>query len=139
MITYSELSLLFLIVLLIYLVQCICWASPRAIIFSLGLRGRGKRRAAGFVWNLLDTAGFFADPLPPLAPLVVIQWPAFELTPDSIHFTPKEDQERVSVPWEKLEIKRTDTQILYNSAVIFKGSAAQVAQCVELLGQVQSA
>src|SRR5262245_51578663 len=112
MTAYSELFLLFLIVLLVYLLQCICWASSRAVIFSLGLRGRGKRRSAGFVWNALDTAGFFANPLPPLAPLLVVQWPAFELSPDSIQFTPKEakrdpEAQPVSIPWEKLEVTHT--------------------------------
>lgn len=132
----TELASLFLIVLLVYLLQCICWASPRAIAFALGIRGRGKRRYQGFVWNAFDTSGLLANPLPPLSPLLVVQWPAFELTPDAIQFAAKEG-EPVSIPWEKLKLGHSESKLLCNGSLAFKGSEAQVLQYVELFGQLQ--
>lgn len=134
----SELASLFLIVLLVYLLQCICWASPRAIVFSLGIRGQGKRRYQGFVWNAFDTSGLFANPLPPLSPLLVVQWPAFELSPDAIRF-PAREGDPVSIPWEKLKLSHSESKLLCNGSVAFKGSEAQVLQYAELLGQLQRA
>src|SRR5579864_6239550 len=134
----TELSSLFLIVLLIYIVQCICWASPRAITFTLGLRGHGKRKREGLVWNALDTAGTLANPFPPLTPLLAVQWPAFELTPDSIYFSGKQG-EPVSIPWEKLKITHSETRLLCNGSRAFKGSEVQVQQYVELLATLQRA
>ena len=134
----TELASLFLIVFLVYVLQCICWASPRAIVFALGIRGRGKRRYQGFVWNAFDTSGVVANPLPPLSPLLVVQWPAFELTPDCIQFAAKEG-EPVSIPWEKLKLSHSESKLLCNESVAFKGSEAQVLQYVELLGQLRRA
>ncbi|HEY6969354.1 MAG TPA: hypothetical protein VJA94_09120 [Candidatus Angelobacter sp.] len=144
MFAYSELLSLFLIVLLVYLLQCICWASPRAIIFSPGIRGRGKRRYPGFVWNAFDIAGLLANPLPPLAPVLVVQWPAFELSPDSIQFPAKETKEDVgakwiSIPWEKLEVSHSEAKLLCNGVVAFKGSKIQVLEYVDLLEQLRRA
>src|SRR5215471_18661680 len=113
----TELISLFLIVLLVYLLQCIYWVSPtRSAAFGLNRRGRGKRRYQGFVWNAFDTAGILANPLPPLSPMVVAQWPAFELSPDAIQFRKKgvEEQEPVSIEWEKLELKHTASRLLCN-------------------------
>lgn len=134
----TELASLFFIVLLVYLLQCICWASPRAIVFALSIRGRGKRRYQGFDWNAFDTSGLLANPFPPLSPLLVVQWPAFELTPDCIQFAAKEG-EPVSIPWEKLKLSHSESKLLCNGSVAFKGSEAQVLQYVELLGELQHA
>src|SRR5262252_3085071 len=113
----TELISLFLIVLLVYLLQCIYWTSPTlAAAFALNLRGRGKRRYQGFVWNAFDTAGILANPFPPLSPILVAQWPAFELSPDAIQFRKKgaEDQEPVSIAWEKLKVTSTESRLLCN-------------------------
>src|SRR5215469_5091312 len=134
----TELISLFLIVLLIYVVQCICWVTPRSILFTLGLRGRGQRKRQGYVWSALETAGVLASPLPPLTPLVAAQWPAFELTPDGIQFLGK-DGDAVSMPWENLRLIHSESQLKCNGLVVFKGSEVQVQQYVALLGNVGAA
>ena len=130
-------DLLFLILLLVYFLQCICWATPGSTVFSLNLRGRGKRRQE-FVWNTLNVSGLLSNPLPPLTPLVVVQWPAFELTPDSMRFSSKEG-EPVSLPWDKLKISYSESRLRCNGAQVFKGSEVQVRQYAELLQQLQRA
>jgi hypothetical protein len=132
-----NLGWLFLILLLIYFLQCICWATPGSVVFALGLRGRGKRRQE-FVWNALNVSGLLAGPLPPLTPLLVVQWPAFELTPDSIRFASKEG-EPVSLPWEKLKIAYSESRLRCNDSLVFKGSETQVKQYAGLLQQLQRA
>ena len=144
MFPYQELLSLFLIVLLVYLLQCVCWASPGSSIFSLGIRGRGTRRHPGFVWNAFDIAGLLANLLPPLAPLLVVQWPAFELSPDSIQFPAKNTKEDVearwiSIPWEKLEVSHSESKLLCNGAMAFKGSKFQALQYADLLEQLRRA
>ena len=134
----TELVSLFLIVLLIYVVQCICWVTPRSIVFTLDLRGRGKRKLQGYVWNAHDTAGVLANPFPPLTPLTAAQWPAFELTPDALQFSGKAG-ELVSIPWEKLEVIHSESRLKCNGSVVFKGSEVQVLQYVALLGNLRSA
>lgn len=130
-------DLLFLILLLVYFLQCICWATPGSTVFSLNLRGRGKRRQE-FVWNTLNVSGLLSNPLPPLTPLLVVQWPAFELTPDSIRFTSKEG-EPVSISWEKLEISHSESRLSCDGSQVFRGSEVQVRQYAELLQQLQRA
>ena len=127
---------LFFIVLVIYVIQCICWTSPRSTTFTLNLRGHGKRKRQGIVWNALDAAGVLANPFPPLTPLLAVQWPAFEFTADSIQFTGKEG-EAVSVPWEKVQLSHSETKLLCNGSLAFKGSETQVLQYVELMGRLQ--
>lgn len=134
----NELLSLFFLVFLVYLLQCLIWVSPRASVFALGLRGRGRRRSQAFVWNALDTAALFANPFPPLTPLLIVQWPAFELSADSIQFRDKKG-EPVSIPWEKLKVTHSDSKLVCNGSVAFKGSELQVAQYVELLGRLQQA
>ncbi|HEY6250784.1 MAG TPA: hypothetical protein VI685_12555, partial [Candidatus Angelobacter sp.] len=138
----TELVFLFLIVLLIYVLQCICWVTPRSIVFSLGLRGHGKRRRQGYVWSALDTAGVLANPLPPLTPLVAAQWPTFELTPDGIQFPGRNDAgdgETISIAWETLKLAHSESRLKCNGSVFFKGSEAQVRQYVELLSSLLQA
>lgn len=136
----AELIFLFVIVVLVYVIQCIYWVTPRSIVFTLGLRGRGQRRSQGYVWSALDTAGLLANPFPPFTPLVAVQWPAFELTPDGIQFPGKTDEgEIISVPWEKLEVSHTESRLKINGSLAFKGGEAQVLQYIELLGSLQAA
>lgn len=134
----TELLSLFLIVLVIYVVQCICWVSPRSVVFGLDFRGRGKRSRQGIILNALETAGILANPFPPLTPLLAVQWPAFEVTPDGIQFESKEG-EAISIPWEKLKVTHSETRLRCNGSLAFKGSEFQVLQYVELLGQLQQA
>src|ERR1700694_5484426 len=115
----TELGILFLVVLAVYVIQCICWVTLESVVFALGLRGGGKRRGRGFFWSALDTSAVFANPLPPLSPPLATRWPAFQLNPDSILFNgPK--GETVSIPWEKLVVTRSDSKLFCNGTRIFK-------------------
>jgi hypothetical protein len=134
----TELASLFLIVLLVYLLECFCWVSPHAHVFTLGLHGRSRRRHHGFAWNALDTAGVLANPFPPLTPLVVVAWPQFELTADAIHF-PGNKGGPISIAWEKLQVTHSESRLVCNGQVAFKGSGLQVGQYLELLEQLQKA
>jgi ribosomal protein L37E len=134
----TELISLFLFVLLIYVIQCIYWVTPRSIVFTLGLRGQGERKRQGYVWSALETAGVLANPLPPLTPLVAAQWPTFELTPDGILF-PGKDGEAVSIPWEELKVSHSESRLKCNGSVVFKGSEFQVLEYVELFRNLQRA
>jgi hypothetical protein len=134
----TELGTLFLIVFVVYLIQCICWVSPDSVVFALGFRGRGKRKSQGFVLSALNTAAFFGNPLPPLTPPLVTRWPAFQLNPDSILFTGPEG-ETISIPWEKLVVSQSGSKLLCNGTQIFKGDETQVPRHYELLQQIQKA
>lgn len=134
----TELGSLLLIVFIVYLIQCICWVNPDSVVFSLGIRGRGKRKNRGFVLSALDTAAFFGNPLPPLSPPLVTYWPAFQLDPDSILFISPEG-EAVSIAWEKLEITRSGSRLLCNGTQVFKGDEAQALHYGELLEQLRKA
>src|SRR5438046_1119140 len=116
----TELGSLFLIVLAIYVIQCICWVKPGSEVFVLNFRGRGTRKQRGFVWSAVDTSAFFANALPPLSSLLVTHWPDFQLDPDSI-LVPGPKGETVSIPWEKLVITHSGSRLLGNGARIFKG------------------
>jgi hypothetical protein len=132
----TQLGTLFLIVLAVYVIQCICWVSPDSVVFVLSLWGRGKRKGQGFVWSALDTAAFFANPLPPLSPPLVTHWPAFQLNPDSILFTgPK--GETVSIPWDKVTITHSDSKLFCNGTQVFKSVEIQILSHFELLQQLR--
>jgi len=134
----TELGSLFLIVFIVYLIQCICWVNPDSVVFALGFRGRGKRKSRGFVLSALDTAAFFGNPLPPLSPPLVTQWPAFQLGPDSILFADTKG-EPLSMLWEKVEVTRSGSKLLCNGTQVFKGDEAQALHYCELLEQVRKA
>ena len=133
----TELGSLFLIVFVVYLIQCICWVHPDSVVFALGFRG-GKRKSRGFVLSALDTAAYFGNPLPPLSPPLVTHWPAFQLNPDAILFPgPKGDT--ISIPWEKLVITKSGSKLLCNGTPVFKGDETQVLSHSELLQQIRQA
>ena len=56
-----ELATLLLIVLLVYLFQCLCWAGTRGHAISLELSGRSGRRKRGFPWSSLDLTGYWVS------------------------------------------------------------------------------
>ena len=134
----TEIEILFLIVFVVYLIQCVCWVSPDSAVFALGFRGRGKRKNRGFVLNALDIAAFFGNPLPPLSPPLVAHWPAFQLNPDSILFTGSEN-ESISIPWEKLVAIPSGSKLLCNGTQVFKGDDTQVLRYCELLREIAQA
>ena len=134
----TELGTLFLVVLAVYVVQCICWVSPDSAVFVLNFRGRGKRKGEGFVWSALDIAAFFANPFPPLSPLLVTHWPGFQLNPDSILFIGSKG-ETVAIPWEKLVVSHSGPKLLCNGTRVFKGDETQIQSYSELLQQIRQA
>jgi len=134
----SELGSLFLVVLLLYLLQCVHWVSPGAAVFSLNCRGRGKRKRHGFVWSAWGTAGFLASPWPPLTPILVAGWPAFQ--PDSLALgLPEANGEHSFRPWSELAFTHSENKVLCNGKPVFKGSEAQVARYALMLQQLQRA
>lgn len=134
----SELGSLFLVVLLLYLLQCVHWVSPGTAVFSLSCRGRGKRKGQGFVWSAWNTAGMLAGPWPPLAPILVAGWPDFQ--PDASQLVvPAENGVYDFLPWGELAFTHSDNKLLCNGKPVFKGSETQVARCATLLQQLQRA
>ncbi|HEY6308759.1 MAG TPA: hypothetical protein VI488_20145 [Candidatus Angelobacter sp.] len=134
----SELESLFLVVLLIYLVQCIYWVTPGAAVFALSFRGRGQRKPRGFVWSALQTEGFLAWPLPPLTPLTVAAWPAFELGPGGVAF--REDNGEWSfLPWDGVVVTQSEAKLRCNGTAVFHGCESQVFECFRLLRRLQAA
>jgi hypothetical protein len=128
----SEVGALFVIFLLIYLAQCLWWTPPGASVFELRVRGRGARKKQGFIWNAFDLAGVLANPLPPLPPLLVTDWPDFQPEPDRFCHSPL-GAEPVSIPWEKLVVTSSDSRLLCNGVPVLKAGEAQIARCAEFL------
>lgn len=133
----SELQSLVLVVLVIYLVQCLHWVTPGAAVFVLRFRGRGKRKRSGFVWSALGTEGFLASPFPPLSPLTVATWPAFQLDPDGIAI-PQSEGDPLFLPWEGLAVTHSDSRLLCNGKPAFRGGEAQVLASFALLQRLRS-
>jgi hypothetical protein len=134
----TELESLFLVVLLIYLYQCIYWVPPGAAVFALDFRGRGKRRLHGFRWDALKTEGFLAWPLPPLTPLTVAAWPAFEVNPEAMSFRDA-NGEWVTSGWDQLVLTASESKLRANGGLIFQGREGQVLELSELLKRLQRA
>jgi hypothetical protein len=130
-----ELATLLLIVLLVYLFQCLCWAPPGAQVFSLEPASRRKR---GFLWVALNLRVHLANPLPPLQPLVVVEWPGFQLEPEAVRLNPA-DGEPISVPWDQLAITRSGRKLLCNGQVVLHGGAEQIKSAQELLAKLKRA
>lgn len=134
----SPVESLFLVVAVIYLIQCISWVTPGASVFELDFRGRGKRKPRGFVWNALHTEGFLAAPLPPLTPLTVVNWPSFQLDPQGIMVLPDQG-DPLFLSWDNVTLAHTESRILCNGRAVFRGSEAQVLAYFALLQKVQRA
>ncbi len=134
----TELGSLFLIVFALYIVQCVCWVNPDSVVFALGLRDRGKKKSRGLTLSGLDTAAFLANPLPPLSPLLVTHWPAFQLNPDSVLISGP-NGEATSITWETLVVTRSGSRLLFNGTSVFKGDETQVLGYCQLLQQLRQA
>src|SRR5262245_10895032 len=109
----SPVESLFLVVVVIYLIQCISWVTPGASVFALSFRRRGKRKPRGFVWSALRTEGFLASPFPPLTPLAVVAWPSSQLDPKGITVLPDQG-EPLFFPWENLTLAHSESRVLAN-------------------------
>ena len=134
----SPVESLFLVVVVIYLIQCISWVTPGASVFTLSSRGRGKRKPRGFVWSALRTEGLLSAPFPPLKPLAVVAWPSFQLDPQGITVLPDQG-EALFLPWESLTLTHTESRVLCNDRPVFRGSEAHVFAYFALLQKVQRA
>lgn len=133
-----ELATLFLIVLLVYLFQCLCWAPPSAQVFSLEPSGEKGRKKRGFLWSALKLAGHWANPLPPLQPLMVVAWPWFQPGPEAMQVA-QDDATPVSVAWEQLTLTRSGSKLLCNGMVVSQGGADQIKSHAEFLGKLKQA
>ena len=131
----SELGVLFLVVVLVYLLQCVYWVSPDAAVFALNCGGGGKRKPHGFVWSALGTSGVLAWPLPPLTPNAAVAWPLFEAGPEGLWLM-EAGQHWNSMSWSDLTIAGTDSEVVCNGSSAFKGSEGQAARYAGLLQQL---
>jgi hypothetical protein len=123
-----DLVVLLVVVALVYLLQCICWAPAQAQVFTLEAGGPGRRKR-GFLWSALKLTGYWANPLPPLQPLVVVNWPDFQLTVEGL----RAGAEAETIAWDKVTLTRTGGKLLCNGARICQGGAEQNKACEELL------
>jgi hypothetical protein len=133
-----ELASLLVVVLLVYLFQCLCWAPTRAHVFSLEPGGESGRKKRGFLWSALNLTGYWANPLPPLQPLLVVDWPQLQLEPDILRVTPA-DAEPIAIAWEELKVTRSGGKMSCNGLVVLQGGAEQLKQIQELLEKLKRA
>jgi len=129
-----DLVLLLVIVVLVYLFQCICWAPAQAQVFSLDA-GRPGRRKRGFTWPALKLTGYWANPLPPLQPLAVVNWPEFQLSPEGL----QAGAEAEPIAWEQVALSRSGGKLMCNGARLVAGGADQLKDWQELIGRLKRA
>jgi hypothetical protein len=133
-----ELASLLVVVLLVYLFQCICWAPTRAHVFSLEPGGESGRKKRGFMWSALNLTGYWANPLPPLQPLLVVDWPQVQPEPDILRIR-LADTEPVAIAWEELKVTRSGSKLSCNGTVVLRGAAQQLKQSQEFLEKLKRA
>jgi hypothetical protein len=133
-----ELASLLLVVLLVYVFQCLCWAPPRAHAFSLDLTGKPGHRKRGFPWSALNLTGYWANPLPPLQPLVMVDWPEFQLSPEAFTLN-RGEAEPLTAAWEQLALKPSGGKLLCNDVKVFQGGPDQVKELSDFLLRVKMA
>ena len=129
-----DLAVLLVVVALVYLLQCICWAPAKAQVFSLNAGEHGRRKR-GFLWSALKLTGYWSNPLPPLQPLAVVSWPEFQLTPEAL----RAGAEAEPVPWQQVTLARASGKLVCNGARIFQGGADQMKACEEMLLRLKQA
>ena len=133
-----ELASLLVVVLLVYLFQCLCWAPTGAHVFSLEPGGESGRKKRGFLWSALKLTGYWANPLPPLQPLLVVDWPQFQPEPETLRITPV-DAEPTAIAWEELKVTRAGNKLTCNGSVLLQGGAEQLKQSQEFLEKLKRA
>src|ERR1044071_1531098 len=133
-----ELASLLVVVLLVYLFQCLCWAPTRAHVFSLEPGGESGRKKRGFLWSALNLTGYWANPLPPLQPLLVVDWPQFQPEPEKLRITPP-DKQPGAITWEELKVTRSGSKLSCNGTVVLQGGAQQLKQSQEFLEKLKRA
>jgi hypothetical protein len=133
-----ELAALIAVVLLVYLFQCLSWAPVRAHVFSLETSGENGKKKRGFLWSALKLTGYWANPLPPLQPLLLVDWPQVQPEPEVVRVA-QPDGEFMTVAWERFEVKRSGAKLLCNNVVVFEGGADQLKQYQGFLEKVKRA
>jgi hypothetical protein len=131
-----ELASLLIVVLLVYLFQCLCWAPKSAHVFPLEPDGESGKRKRGFLLSALRFTAYWANPLPPLQPLLVVDWPQFQPEPEVMRIT-QTDAEPIGLAWEQLKITRSGSKLSCNGAVVLQGSTGQLKQGQEFLVKLQ--
>jgi hypothetical protein len=133
-----ELATLLAIVLLVYLFQCLCWAPTRAHVFSFAGYARKGRKKRGFVWSALNLTGYWANPLPPLQPLLVVYWPQIQPEPEILRIT-QSDGESVPVAWEQLSLTRLGTKLSCNDFIVLQAGVDELKWHQEFLLRLKHA
>ena len=133
-----ELASLLVVVLLVYLFQCLCWTRTGAHVFSLEPGGESGRKKRGFLWSALKLTGYWANPLPPLQPLLVVDWPRLQPEPETVRITPA-DAEPIAIAWEDLKVTRAGNKLSCNGTVVLQGGAEQLKQNQEFLEKLKRA
>jgi hypothetical protein len=133
-----ELASLLVIVLLVYLFQCLCWAPTRAHVFSLEPGGESGKKKRGFLWSALNLTGYWANPLPPLQPLLVMDWPQFQPDPETLRIIPT-DADPVAIAWEQSKITRSGNKLSCNGTTVLQGGAEQLKQSQDFLEKLKRA
>lgn len=128
-----DLVLLLVIVVLVYLFQCICWAPAQAQVFSLDMDRPGRRKR-GFTWSALKLTGYWANPLPPLQPLVVVNWPDVQLSAEALRIAEAEP-----IAWEQVTVARSGGKLMCNGTALVAGAADRLKEWQELIGRLQRA
>src|SRR5580765_1360623 len=134
----TGLAQLVIIVLLVYLLQCLCWVKPNVQVFSLELFKRRGRKRHGFLWAALKLRGYWANPLPPLQPLLVVDWLKVQPEPETVRLTPT-DSEPMSVAWEQLAVTHSGTKLLANGLVVLQAGVDQLKLHQEFLEKLKRA
>lgn len=133
-----ELASLLVIVLLVYLFQCLCWSPTRAHVFSLEPGGESGKKKRGFLWSALKLTGYWANPLPPLQPLLVVDWPQFQPEPETLRIA-QTDAEPAALAWEQVKIARSGNKLQCNGTVVLQGGAEQLKRSQEFLDKLKRA
>jgi ribosomal protein L37E len=131
-----ELASLAAIVVLVYIFQCLCWAPLGAHVFFLEPAGERGRKKRGFLWSSLKLTGYWANPLPPLQPLMVVDWPQFQPEPESLRLT-RPEAEPLLLAWEELKVQRSGSKLFCNGTLVLQTGADQLKASQELLEKLK--
>ena len=130
----SELALLFVVVVGLYVFQCIFWVPLQAVVFRIRVFGKGRRAHRRFAWNALNIAGSGSSLLP-AGSLLVVNWPAAAVSPDGLSLKTTEGP----TPWNRVALKRAGSRLLCEGTVVLQGPAAQLKEFEEMTARLASA
>lgn len=87
----TELQSLFVILVVVYVTQCVSWVAPHAVVFSRNYRGRWREGAPDLELSAWKTTGALANLLPFFSGVVVASPEPLALTPEAVFPTPQSD------------------------------------------------